>query len=69
MTDNYRPISITSAVGEVLESLVNSAVINYLDSNEVLTPNQHGSRQRKPTEINLLDAYEDVVRLLIKEWL
>ena len=54
MAKNCRPISTTLAMGKVFKSLVNTAAIKHLDSNVLLTSNQHSLRQRKLTKTNLI---------------
>ena len=39
---NYRPVSLTSVVGKVLEQLIRDVVTDYLVSNNLLTSCQHG---------------------------
>lgn len=39
---NYRPISITSCVGKILESLLNDALTNHLLSNSLISASQFG---------------------------
>ncbi|XP_065561288.1 uncharacterized protein LOC136027757 [Artemia franciscana] len=64
VAENYRPISIASAVGKVLESFMNSAVTKHLVFNEMLTSKEHSFRQGKLTETSLLDAYKYVTELV-----
>jgi hypothetical protein len=42
--NNYQPISLTSAIGKLLKSIVNSAIMILLNTNNLLSPNQHGFR-------------------------
>ena len=47
---SYRPISLLSCVGKLLERMVNRRLINHLESNNVLSPTQTGYRKhRRPT--------------------
>lgn len=39
---NYRPISLLSCVGKVLERCIHSHVFSYLQNNHILTPSQSG---------------------------
>ena len=39
---NYRPVSLNSVVGKVMEQLIRDAVTDHLVTNELLTSCQHG---------------------------
>ncbi|CAG9106505.1 unnamed protein product [Plutella xylostella] len=47
---NYRPISLLSIFSKLLEKIVNKRLVNFLESNFLLSPNQFGFRQGKSTE-------------------
>ena len=40
--ENYRPISITSQVGKVLEKIIRRPIMEHLKTNNLLSPHQHG---------------------------
>ena len=42
---NYRPVSLLSIVSKVLESIINSSVMNFLEKRNVLSPHQFGFRR------------------------
>ena len=46
---SYRPISLTSCVGKLMEKIVNHRLMIYLERNEVLSPRQFGFRQHRST--------------------
>lgn len=48
--NNYRPISVLTAISKVLEKLLNLRLINYLNKYDLLSPSQYGFRQGKSTE-------------------
>ena len=56
---NYRPVSLTSQVIKVLEALIRSKMVKYLDENEIVTSCQHGFIRKKSCFINLLSVLED----------
>jgi hypothetical protein len=56
--ENYRPISITSAVVKVLERFVNRALIQHLEINNILTSNQHGFRSLRSVDTNLIHRHK-----------
>ena len=56
---NYRPVSLTSQVIKVLEALIRSKMVKYLDENEIVTSCQHGFIRKKSCFTNLLSVLED----------
>ena len=64
--ENYRPISVTSAVVKVLERFVNTSLIEHLEVNNILSISQHGFRSGRSVDTNLIQIYELVTTLLDK---
>lgn len=56
---NYRPISILPALSKILERIINVRLTRYLESKNLLSPNQYGFRNGKSTEqaVNKLTSY------------
>ena len=52
--ENYRPISLTSIVGKLLESIVKDVIVGHLDKFNLLHDSQHGFRKGKSCFTNLL---------------
>lgn len=44
-TSNYRPISVLTVLSKIFEKIINNRLINFLDSNNILSSNQYGFRQ------------------------
>merc|ERR1712240_722354 len=55
---NYRPISLTSQVCKILESIVRAHVLEHLEMNNILRDEQHGFRERRSCLTNLLEMME-----------
>ena len=56
---NYRPVSITSVFGKVIERVVAAHMLDYLLSNKLLNSNQHGFLSKRSTLTNLLESISD----------
>jgi len=56
---NYRPVSLTSRVVKILESLIRFRIMRYLSENTIVTPYQHGFTTKKSCFTNLLEKYEN----------
>ena len=58
---NYRPISVISTIAKIFEKIVYTQILDYLDENCIISPNQSGFRSLHSTETALLS--------LTNEWL
>ena len=56
---NYRPISLTSLVVKILESIIHSELVTFLDGQGILNGEQHGFVNRKSCFTNLLSTFEE----------
>ena len=57
--NNYRPISLTSTVGKIMETCVKNDLLAYLVSNRLLSTHQHGFLPKKSTLSELLECLND----------
>ena len=57
---NYRPISLTSVVGKLLESIIRDNVVGFLERNNLIKDSQHGFRQKRSCLSNLLTFYNQL---------
>ena len=57
---NYRPISLTSNIGKILEKLVHKRLYCFLDQNEILYNNQYGFRNNHSATHALIDITEKI---------
>lgn len=62
--ENYRPISLTSVVGKIFESILKDQLVDYLERNKFLLDSQHGFRRGRSCLTNLLDFFESVTEYL-----
>jgi len=53
-TENYRPISLTSQLGKILESMIRDVMVHHLESFNLIRDSQHGFRGGRSCLTNLL---------------
>jgi len=56
----YRPVSLTSQISKVIESLLRDAIVEHLERNTLIRDSQHGFRKGRSCLTNLL-AFLDKV--------
>lgn len=61
---NYRPISLTSVVCKVLESIIRDALMDHLNGHGLLADQQHGFRPKRSCNSQLLQTIDTWSRLL-----
>ena len=64
MAENYRPISLTSKIGKILESIIKDSIVSHLEKFSLIRDSQHGFRKGRSCLTNLLDFMEVVTRYL-----
>ena len=57
---NFRPVSLTSVPGKVLETLIKARMVSHLDRNDLLLGSQHGFRAGRSCLTNLLEFYHAI---------
>ena len=62
--ENYRPISLTSITSKLLEHIVHSSVMDHLDDHGYLNCFQHGFRQNRSCESQLITTVRDFANCL-----
>ncbi|MCG8045675.1 MAG: reverse transcriptase family protein [Candidatus Thiodiazotropha endolucinida] len=58
--ENYRPISLTSVPGKVMEKIIRNAIVQHMTDNNLFNPSQHGFIKGKSCLTQLLEFIEDV---------
>ena len=61
---NYRPISLTCICCKLMEHIVSSNLVKFLNANNVLYDLQHGFREKRSCETQLVCLVEDLARNL-----
>ena len=58
----YRPISLTSHIINVSECIIRKQLVDHLEDNNIMSPNQHGFRSGRSCLSQLLAQYDLVLR-------
>ena len=63
---NYRPVSLTSVPGKMLESIIAEDITQHLESNNLISDSQHGFRRGRSCLTNLLEFFHNMFSLYDK---
>ena len=58
---NYRPVSLTSHIVKVFERVLKKILVKFLETNSLISSNQHGFRSGRSTLTQLLAHVDDVL--------
>jgi len=61
LPSNYRPISLTSIAGKLLESIIRDKIVEHLNDYNLIRDSQHGFRRNRSCLTNLLQFYNTVI--------
>ena len=64
LPSNYRPVSLTCISCKILEHIVNRQIRDHCDKYNILVDNQHGFRNRRSCDTQLLLTYHDLVSVV-----
>ena len=59
---NYRPISLTSQIGKLLESIIRDSMVTHLKARKLIGSTQHGFTQKRSCLTNLLEFMEIITK-------
>jgi hypothetical protein len=61
---NYRPVSLTSILGKILESIIKDKILKHLIKFKLITDTQHGFTKGRSCLTNLLEYLETITKYL-----
>ena len=64
---NYRPVSLTSVLGKLMEQLILSTITQHMWDNQMIRPSQQGFMKGRCCLTNLISFYDRATRLLDEE--
>ena len=66
---NYRPIALLPILSKILEKVVSMQLMEYLESNNLLSNTQHGFRSKLSTETALMQITDAIYRNIINDFI
>ena len=64
LPSNYRPVSLTCVLCKVYEQIIRSNIVEFLESKNKITKDQHGFMKNKSCLTNLLETFDCIIDLL-----
>ena len=59
---NYRPVSLTSVICKLLETIIRDHMMDFLIKHKLINPSQHGFLKAKSCLTNLLCFLEEITK-------
>lgn len=61
---NYRPVSLTSVICKLIETLIKRSLAEHLERHSLLNKSQHGFLPKRSCLTNLLEFFDDITKIL-----
>jgi hypothetical protein len=62
--NNYRPVSLTSQLCKIMESIVRDHLLQFITTNNIISPTQHSFMPKRSCSTQLVEAIEDWMEAL-----
>ena len=62
--NNYRPISLLPVFSKILEKIIHSTLMTFLNDNNILNPFQFGFRKQHSTYMPIVHMYDEITKSL-----
>ena len=59
---NYRPVSLTSVICKLLETIIRDFIMDFLDKHKLINPSLHGFLKARSCLTNLLCFFEEITK-------
>ena len=63
-TEDFRPVSLTSIICKILESIIRDSIVEHMDKNKLFIEHQHGFRSKRSCVTQLLEVIDDWYEIL-----
>ena len=64
VVSSWRPVSLTSHIIKTLERVERKQIVAHLETNGLMDPDQHGSRQRRSCLSQLLEHHDEILQMM-----
>uniref|UniRef100_A0A8C5MGG2 Reverse transcriptase domain-containing protein n=1 Tax=Leptobrachium leishanense TaxID=445787 RepID=A0A8C5MGG2_9ANUR len=61
---NYRPVSLTSVVGKLMETMLKERIVEHLKTHRLQDQKQHGFTSGRSCQTNLIDFFDWVTKII-----
>uniref|UniRef100_A0A8C5M941 Reverse transcriptase domain-containing protein n=1 Tax=Leptobrachium leishanense TaxID=445787 RepID=A0A8C5M941_9ANUR len=61
---NYRPVSLTSVVGKLMETMLKERIVDHLKTHRLQDQKQHGFTSGRSCQTNLIDFFDWVTKII-----
>ena len=63
-TENYRPVALTNHLTKIFERVFRKALVNHMETNNLMNESQHGFRTGHSTITQILTYYDSIINML-----
>ena len=64
LSASWRPVNLTSHIMKTLERFLRKQIVSHVESNNMMDPDQHGSRQRRSCLSQLIEHNDEILKMI-----